>query len=48
VPATQTKKLKTVLISDKVHKLLKTYCLKKGLKVGVATENIIIDFFKYD
>tara|TARA_B100000902_G_C26887372_1_gene705626 strand:- start:408 stop:551 length:144 start_codon:yes stop_codon:yes gene_type:complete len=46
VGATSTGKLKVVAVSEKVHKLLKDHCIKKGLKIGIATENIIRKYFE--
>ena len=37
-----------VAVSEKLHKLLKAHCVKKGLKIGIAAENIISKYFKND
>tara|TARA_R100000458_G_C8184533_1_gene180385 strand:+ start:336 stop:482 length:147 start_codon:yes stop_codon:yes gene_type:complete len=41
-----TGKLKVVALSDKVHKLLKDYCSKNGLKMGAAAERMISKYLK--
>jgi hypothetical protein len=36
-------KIKNLKISEESHKILKTYCTKKGLKIHKFLENLIIE-----
>lgn len=40
------KKIKNIKISEESHKMLKTYCDKKGLKIYKFLESIIKDVCK--
>jgi hypothetical protein len=39
----ETKKIKNLKINPDVHQVLKTYCLKHGLKIHRFLEKIIIE-----
>lgn len=38
------KKVKSILIKNNVHLLMKDYCNDKGLKISILVEKIILDY----